>query len=76
MFFTSILFTQKYKLKTWYISLGGMCFGVYIFQEFIIKYLYYYTDLGERVSYLVLPWIVFIITTVTSILLSKSTKTL
>lgn len=76
IFFTSILFTQKYKLKTWYISLGGMCFGVYIFQEFIIKYLYYYTDLGERVSYLVLPWIVFIITTVTSILLSKSTKSL
>ena len=76
IFFTSILFTQKSKLKPWYISLGSMCFGVYIFQEFIIKYLYYYTDLGEKVSYLILPWIVFIIATVTSILLSKSTKTL
>ena len=40
IFFTSILVTQKYKLKTWYISLGNMCFGVYIFQEFIIKYLH------------------------------------
>lgn len=76
IFFISILYTQKHKLKTWYVSLGNMCFGIYIFQEFIIKYLYYYTDIGERVSYLVLPWIVFIITTVTSILLSKSTKTL
>lgn len=76
LFFTSILFTQKYKLKAWYISFGSMCFGIYIFQEFIIKYLYYYTNLGEKVSYLLLPWIVFIITSVTSILLSKSTKAL
>lgn len=73
---TSILFTQKYKLYHWYVKIGSLCFGVYIFQEFIIKYLYYYTDLPLFVGYIILPWLTFVIALVLSLLLSITSKSL
>ena len=73
---TAILFTKHYKLKQWYINLGGLCFGVYIFQEFIIKYLYYYTELPSATGFMLLPWITFFITLIMAILLAKISKSL
>lgn len=72
----AVLFTNTHNLPKCYINAGSLCFGVYVFQEFIIKYLYYYTELPVKVGYLALPWIAFIITLVLSLLLSKTTKSL
>ena len=72
----AVLFTNPHNLPKCYINAGSLCFGVYVFQEFIIKYLYYYTELPVKVGYLALPWIAFIITLVLSLLLSKTTKSL
>lgn len=44
---TGIFVTSKHKLSDWYIRLGNLCFGVYIFQEFILKYLYYFSNLPK-----------------------------
>lgn len=76
IYMTGISFTTKYKLSDWYIQLGNLCFGAYIFQEFILKYLYYKSDLPLRVDIYVLPWVCFTITLVLSLCLSKVTKEL
>lgn len=44
------------------ITLSGYCYGVYIYQQFILKFLYYKTSLPIVVDELMLPWIAFIIT--------------
>ena len=76
MYLTALWFSRNYQLSNSYISIGSLCFGVYVFQEFIIKYLYYFSSLPVKVNYLALPWVTFAITLVLSILLSKTTKSL
>lgn len=44
------------------ITLSGYCYGVYIYQQFILKFLYYKTSLPMAVDELMLPWIAFVIT--------------
>ena len=76
MYSTAIWFTNNYKIHKSYINIGSLCFGVYVYQEFILKYLYYYTNLPNEVGCFALPWIAFCITLVLSLLLSKTTKSL
>lgn len=52
------------------LRIGSMCFGVYIFQQFILKYLYYYSGLTDVCTPLVLPWAGFTITLAISLLMS------
>jgi hypothetical protein len=73
---TGLFVTSKYKLSGWYISLGNLCFGVYIYQEFILKYLYYFSELPQNCHPLVLPWMGFIISIIFSLCLAKATKDL
>ena len=49
-------------------------FGVYIYQQFILWYLYYYTQLPFIISQYFLPWLFLIITFVMSILLTYFSK--
>jgi hypothetical protein len=76
IFATGLHVTSKHKLSKWYISLGDLCFGVYIFQEFILKYLYYFSELPKNCPPHVIPWVGFTITIVFSLCLSKATKNL
>ncbi len=76
IFCTALYFIQKHNLPQWYKDIGALCFGVYVYQEFIIKYLYYYTDLPYRISYLLLPWVAFVITLILSLLVAKVSKSL
>ena len=73
---TAIWFTKSHQLYKWYINIGSLCFGVYVFQEFIIKYIYYYTELPVIAGYIALPWITFMITLTLSLLLTKTAKSL
>ena len=47
------------NLSHYIVDFSACCFGVYIFQQFILKYLYYYTELPHVVSPVILPWIGF-----------------
>lgn len=49
------------------------CFGIYLFQQFILQYLYYHTTLPNSISPYWLPWISFIITIISSYILTKIT---
>ena len=51
------------------ITLSGYCYGVYIYQQFILKLLYYRTQLPFVVNVYWLPWIAAGITIVLSLLL-------
>ncbi|MCD8290221.1 MAG: acyltransferase [Prevotella sp.] len=65
----------KTKLKKYapLITLSGYCYGVYIYQQFILKYLYYNTQLPFKVSAVALPWIGLVITLFLSLLLCHFT---
>lgn len=53
-------------------SLVGTCFGVYLFQEFILKIIYYHTNIPSYLSPYALPWIGFIVALSLSLILSKA----
>lgn len=59
------------------IKLSGYCYGVYIFQQFILMFLYYKTDMAHCIEPYALPWIATVITIALSLIftdLSLRTK--
>lgn len=73
MYLTALRFTSSHSLPKWVIRLGNLCFGVYLFQQFILQFLYYYTTLPQMLGFS-LPWVGFIITLFVSLLLSFAMK--
>ena len=57
------------KAKPVLITLSGYCYGVYIYQQFILQYLYYKTSVPLLVNEYALPWIGFAVALVLSLLL-------
>lgn len=55
--------------KSILVTLSGYCYGVYIYQQFILKILYYNTRLPLLVSANWLPWIATAVTVMLSLLL-------
>ena len=70
MYYTVMSITSRREVKIWIVKLGEYCFGVYLFQQFILKGLYYHTDLPIAVGSTWLPWIGTAITLSGSLLLS------
>lgn len=73
MLFCLVGFFEKNRtdsLPQWIISVGGLCMGVYLLQQFILKLLYFHTALPSLVSPLWLPWVGFTIALAGSLLLS------
>lgn len=68
----AVLFVRKQvgRVSDRWISLSGNCFGVYIFQQFILQYLYYHTNVFAPFSVYVMPWIGFVVAFSLSLLLS------
>lgn len=69
-YLTSLCVVKKSKISTWWINMGAMCFGVYIFQQFILQVIYYHTPLPVMVESMFLPWGAFIVTLIGSLLLT------
>lgn len=69
-YFTTLFITQQRKLKPFTIKLASCCFGIYLFQQFILRGIYYYTDLPVLVGPYWLPWVGFIVAAPASFLLS------
>lgn len=57
-------------LSPFWIKLSGYCFGIYLFQQFILQWLYYHTALQEYIGIIVLPWLAFAVTLILSWLLT------
>lgn len=63
--------SKKRTLSKFIIDFSSYCFGVYIFQQFILKYLYYYTELPHIISPGILPWFGFIVALFVSLILTS-----
>lgn len=52
------------------IKFSAYCFGVYIFQQFILKYIVYNSSLISTFGSYWLPWVAFVVTLLFSVVLS------
>ncbi len=64
---------EKIKRHDFLITLSGYCYGVFVYHQFVIKFLYYYTPLAHHVSAMLLPWVGIVLTLVISLLLCHFT---
>ena len=55
------------------VTLSGYCYGVYIYQEFILRLLYYKTSIPIHIDAYLLPWLAATITIILSLLLCHVT---
>ena len=62
---------KKVRVTPWVINISGLCFGIYLFQQFILQILYYKTTLPSLVGPYWLPWVGLVITLILSYLLTK-----
>lgn len=67
-----ILRNNNISLNTRILKLSGYCFGVYIFQQFILKIIMYNDRMIALFGSYWLPWVAFIIALVVSILISSA----
>lgn len=61
LFSTAIYISNHTKVPHWVVSIGSSCFGVYIFQQFILMFIYYKTDVPQIVHPYIMPWLAFLI---------------
>lgn len=70
LFLTSRRYVHAHELSNLYIKFSSCCFGVYIFQQFILQIIYYKTDIPALVGPVILPWLGFAVAIIVSVLLS------
>lgn len=76
MFFGGVNFlcqNKKFGVTPWMIKTSHLCFGVYIYQQFILRIIYYQLGGLDLVPPSLLPWIGFFLTLFLSLLLSYAT---
>jgi len=67
---TAVCFTQSHQLSETTKKIAACCFGIYLFQQFVLQLLYYKTDFPLWVGPYWLPWLGFIIALIVSYVLS------
>lgn len=61
---------NRIVIHQWIIEFGGLSMGVYIFQQFVLKLLYNYSNLPYWAGPYFLPWLGFFITLFGSVILT------
>ncbi len=77
LYLTSVYYCKRHSLGKIIIKIGACGYGVYVFHQFILVYLYRYTDFPSLCGTYLLPWTGFLVTVVLSVLLTlvvRSTK--
>ena len=74
LYITAMAFTIAHRLHSSVIILGKYCFGVYLFQQFILQALYYHTSFPQITGNAILPWAGFAVSLFASLLLSYLTR--
>ena len=62
---------QGYTLPLWVTASNKMCYGVYVFHQFLLQYLYYDTSMPAKLNSYLLPILAFVMVLLLSVLLSK-----
>lgn len=61
LYITALYYSNRHILPGWIVTIGNYCFGIYIFQQFFLQFLYYKTKVPAIVGAYWLPWIGFAI---------------
>ena len=67
---TAVYYTQQHQLSDATKKVAACCFGIYLFQQFVLQLLYYKTSLPLWVGPYWMPWCGFIIAVASSFVLS------
>ena len=59
-YMTAYYYAYNHSLKASTVKLAGCCFGIYLFQQFVLQFLYYKTGLPAIVGPYWLPWLGFL----------------
>lgn len=75
VYILSLVLIYKFhiRISNSIVKLSGLSFGIYLYQQFILIYLYYYTDFVTTTGILTTPWLSFFITLILSAALSYLT---
>lgn len=69
-YLSAVLYTRNRQLNTLTVKVSSYCFSIYLFQQFVLRFLYYKTTFPAKVGPYWLPWCGFTIAIVFSFLLS------
>lgn len=64
---------EGYRPKQWVIGASDNCYGVYVYHQFILVFLYFFTPLVTVCHPLLVPWVGLVIIFSVSLLLTKLT---
>lgn len=70
LYMTALLFSKKHRVNDSIIKIGTYGYGVYVFHQFILIYLYRKTTIPAYLGSYYLPWFGFIITLIFSFVLA------
>lgn len=75
LYTTVCKYTSKanYQPKQWIVNASNYCYGMYVYHQFILMYLYYHTSLDVNCNQFVLPWIGLMLSIIVSYILTKLT---
>lgn len=73
LFTQYLIYIRKIKISPKVTILSSYCFGIYLYQLFILKALYYHSDVPSMVSPNILPWLGFCMALIGSVTLSYFT---
>lgn len=66
-----LLHVKNWEVPKWLQELNKTCFGIYLFQQFILQFLYYKSSLPSLVGPYWLPWIGLVVALLVSYALTK-----
>lgn len=65
-----VIYINRKEAKPFVITLNNCCFGIYIFQQFVLTTLYFHTNIPAIVGNAWIPWVGFIASITISFLLA------
>lgn len=73
LYLTVMMFVNSpsYQPAQWVLELSKVCYGVYIFHQFILMWLYYHTNSPIYLGSWLLPWVGLVISLVGAYLLTR-----
>lgn len=74
LYLTSIIYCSKRTIGKTILKIGACGYGVYVFHQFILLYLYHHTAMPSQTGTYLLPWIGMAITVVVSVCLTLAAR--
>ncbi len=68
-----LLDNKNMQTPSWVLWCSSVCYGVYVYHQFILDFLYYKTSFAQLVNPYILPWVALLITLLVSIVLTICT---